>query len=221
MLSLCLVYHKETHINNPGSVYIGNDPRDIGLTKNTYHGNLFPLKKQTRAKEREDTYEDTHCLPLQDRKHQEDRRGHQGRAGGNSVTLLPVQEAQDTQGYSLIFCGFPVQAHSVPVPAQNFIKSLKAGQKLALFSTHGSLRGGRMPKEAIENAIGIAKNAKILGSFTCRGQVESEIIDALMNKPEHKAWAIEATSANGHPDSADLDEAKTFAKDMFKKAGSM
>ncbi len=141
--------------------------------------------------------------------------------GGNSVTLLPVQDVHDTQGYSLIFCGFPVQAHSVPVPAQNFIKSLKAGQKLALFSTHGSLRGGRMPKEAIENAIGIAKNAKILGSFTCRGQVESEIIDALMNKPEHKAWAIEATSANGHPDSADLDEAKTFAKDMFKKAGSM
>lgn len=140
---------------------------------------------------------------------------------GNSVTLLPVQEIHDMHGYSLIFCGFPVQAHSVPVPAQNFIKNLNAGQKLALFSTHGSLREGRMPREAIENAIGIAKNTKILGSFTCRGQVESEVIDALMNKPEHKAWAIEATSANGHPDSVDIDEAKTFAKDMFQKANIM
>lgn len=139
---------------------------------------------------------------------------------GITVTVLPVQDVQDTEGYALIFCGFPVQAHSVPVPAQTFIKKVNAGQKLALFSTHGSLREGRMPREAIESAIGIAKNARILGSFTCRGQVESEIIDALMNKPEHKAWAIEATTASGHPDKVDLEEAQAFARDMVKKANA-
>jgi flavodoxin len=140
---------------------------------------------------------------------------------GKSVSLVPIEEAQEKDGYALILCGFPVHAHSVPLPVQNYIKNLKAGQKLALFSTHGSLRDGRMPKEAIENAIGIAKDAKILGSFTCRGQVESEIIDALMNKPEHMAWATEATSANGHPDKIDLDDARSFALDMAKKAQNL
>lgn len=137
---------------------------------------------------------------------------------GKNVYLEPINDTQAKDGYSLIFCGFPVHAHSVPLPAQEYIKSLKAGQKLALFSTHGSLRDGRMPKEAIENAIGIAKNTRLLGSFTCRGQVESEIIDALSDKPEHQAWAIEATSANGHPDEIDLEDAKLFALDMVKKA---
>jgi flavodoxin len=137
---------------------------------------------------------------------------------GKGASLVPLKDVQDTNGYSLIFCGFPVHAHSVPVPVQNFIKGLKAGQKVAFFSTHGSLRDGRMPREAIENAIGIAKDARILGTFTCRGQVEPEIIDELMKKPEHKAWAIEATSASGHPDAIELDEARSFALDMAKKA---
>jgi len=132
--------------------------------------------------------------------------------------ITPVGEVDDTKEYSLIFCGFPVYAHSVPVPVQNFIKTLKPGTKLALFSTHGSKTDGQMPKEAIHHAVGLAKDANILGSFTCRGKVASEIIDDLMSKPEHKAWALEAQSAQGHPDQADLEDAHVFARGTLKKA---
>ncbi len=132
--------------------------------------------------------------------------------------IVPVREIDDAKEYSLIFCGFPVHAHSVPVPVQNFIKTIKPGTKLALFSTHGSKTDGQMPKEAIHHAIGLAKGANVLGSFTCRGKVQQDIIDDLMNKPEHRAWAQEAQSAQDHPDQADLDDAHVFARSTLKKA---
>jgi flavodoxin len=132
--------------------------------------------------------------------------------------IKPVLDVQDTKGYDIIFCGFPVIAHSVPGKAANFIKSLPAGQKIALFSTHGSLRGGQMPKQAFEHAIGLASQTKVLGHFGCRGQVKQAIIDDLMTKPEHKGWAEEAQGAIGHPDASDLADAKKFASDMIAKA---
>jgi len=38
-----------------------------------------------------------------------------------------------------------------------------------------------------------------------------------MKKPEHKAWAEEALSAAGHPDSQDLEDGKKFAQEMLAK----
>jgi flavodoxin len=132
--------------------------------------------------------------------------------------IAAIKEVGSTDEYTLIFCGFPVHAHSVPVAVHNFIKKLNPGKKLALFSTHGSKTDGQMPREAIHQAVGLAKDLEVLGSYTCRGEVEPEIIDDLMNKPEHKAWAMEAASAKAHPDKADLEDARTFARGILKKA---
>jgi hypothetical protein len=38
-----------------------------------------------------------------------------------------------------------------------------------------------------------------------------------MKKVEHKAWAQEAQSAAGHPDSGDLEDARDFADQMITK----
>jgi len=134
--------------------------------------------------------------------------------------LKPVQNVESAAGYDIIFCGFPVLAHSVSGKVQPFIKGLPEGQKVAFFSTHGSLRGGQLPKQAFEHAIGLAPKATILGHFGCRGSVDQKIIDALMQKPEHRAWAQEAQSAEGHPDQGDLEDAKKFALEMIAKIGS-
>ncbi len=84
--------------------------------------------------------------------------------------IKPIKDIQNPQGYDIIFCGFPVQAHSVPGQVEAFIKGLPAGQKIAFFSTHGSLRGGQLPKQAFEHAIGLAAKATVLGHFGCRGR---------------------------------------------------
>jgi flavodoxin I len=133
--------------------------------------------------------------------------------------IKSIPEIQSADGYDIVFCGFPVQAQSVPRKAQDFIKGLPAGQKVAFFSTHGSLRGGQLPRQAFEHAIGLASKASVLGHFGCRGQVRQNIVDALMKKPEHKAWAEEALSAAGHPDSQDLADGKKFAQEMLARMG--
>jgi flavodoxin len=131
--------------------------------------------------------------------------------------IKPIQDMENSDGYDLIFCGFPVHAHSVPGKVQPFITGLSEGQNIAFFSTHGSLRGGQLPKQAFEHAIGLASHAKILGHFGCRGRVDQKVVDALIRKPENRAWAEEAQSAEGHPDQGDLEDAQTFALEMLAK----
>lgn len=131
--------------------------------------------------------------------------------------IKPVGEAGDAAGFDLIFCGFPVHAHSVPQPSARFIKSLPEGQHVAFFSTHGSRRGGQLPRQALEHAVGLAVKQKILGHFGCQGQVSEKIMSMLRNKPEHSTWVEEAEEASGHPNSIDLDEAKKFTSEMLKK----
>jgi flavodoxin len=132
--------------------------------------------------------------------------------------ILPYDQVKNLQGYDIIFVGFPVMVHSVPAKMQPLIKNLPAGQKVAFFSTHGSLRGGQLPRQAFEDAAGLAVGEKVLGLFGCRGKVNPKIIEALMNQPANRAWAEEAQDADGHPDAADLADAKKFAEAMIDKA---
>ena len=132
--------------------------------------------------------------------------------------LLPVQDVKTTKGYDIIFVGFPVQAHSVPPAVVPFFKKLAAGQKIALFCTHGSQRGGQLPKQAVEHAMSLASRATVLGTFGVRGTVDPKVIDALKKRgPEHQAWGGEALGAIGHPDAADLADGKEFAQQMLAK----
>ncbi|HBH87458.1 MAG TPA: hypothetical protein DDY17_07650 [Syntrophaceae bacterium] len=131
--------------------------------------------------------------------------------------LKPIKDVENIKGYDIVFCGFPVHAHSVPGKALSLFKLLPVSQKIAFFSTHGSLRGGQLPKQAFEHAIGLASKAKVLGHFGCQGKVDNKLIDTLMKQLEHKAWAEEALSAEGHPDQHDLADAKKFAEEMLAK----
>lgn len=126
--------------------------------------------------------------------------------------LLPVEDVQDFDQYRLIFLGFPVHSHSVPIKVEAFLKRIPQGKKLALFSTHGSLTGSRLSREALEYAVVLAAKTNILGTFSCRGKVSSQALEVLMKSPEHKMWTEMAASAYAHPDQEDIKEAKVFAR---------
>jgi hypothetical protein len=66
--------------------------------------------------------------------------------------------------------------------------------------------------EALEHAAVIASKVKVLGTFTCRGKVSMAALEVLSKSPEHKAWAEMAPSSQTHPDEADLEDARSFAK---------
>jgi hypothetical protein len=74
---------------------------------------------------------------------------------------------------------------------------------------------------AFYHALGLASKERVLGTFGCRGKVKSSLIDALMKRPEDRAWAMEARSAVGHPDEADLEDGREFARLMVGKARSI
>jgi flavodoxin len=134
--------------------------------------------------------------------------------------ILPVQEVSNLDSYDLILVGFPVKSHSVPGKVKAVVKKIPDGKNVAFFSTHGSLRGGELAITAFYDALVLAKHVRILGTFGCRGKVKQKIIDSLMEKAEHRAWAQEAQSAVGHPDEADLEDGKTWARWMVTRARS-
>jgi len=132
--------------------------------------------------------------------------------------ILPIGEVKDLQVYDLIFCGFPVHSSSVPRQVEPFLRSIPEDKNVAIFSTHGSLRGGQLAVHAFEYAACLAPKTKVIGTFGCRGKVKQALIEALMTKPEHRAWAEEAqSSARHHPDDADLHDGREFGKRMVKK----
>jgi len=129
-----------------------------------------------------------------------------------------AKDASNLSDYDLIFCGFPVQSMGLPEKMAAFVKGLPEGTKVAFFATHGSLRGGELAITAFYAALGLSKNLKVMGTFGCRGVVKQAIVDALLKKAEYRGWALEAQSAVGHPDEADLEDAKAFAAAMVIKA---
>lgn len=130
--------------------------------------------------------------------------------GDNEIKT--VDECSELDEYDLVFVGFPVYSHSVPFKVENCLKNIPQGKKIALFSTHGSLTGSRLSREALEYAAVLASKAKILGSFSCRGKVAPEALEVLMKSPEHAAWAEMAASARNHPDQNDFEDARAFAR---------
>ncbi len=127
-------------------------------------------------------------------------------------TIDPVDEVQELDDYTLVFIGFPVYSHSVPFRIEKLLRRIPEGKKIALFSTHGAIKGSHLSQEAIEHAAVTASKAKVLGIFSCRGRVSSEAIEVLSKSPEHTLWAEMAASAQTHPNEADLEDARTFAR---------
>lgn len=126
--------------------------------------------------------------------------------------IRPLDAASGLDAYDLIFIGFPVQMHSIPYAAEAFLKKIRAGQRIALFSTHGSLPGHALSREALEYAVVLTAQAKVLGTFACRGRLSVQALEALGRSPEHQEWADMAPSAATHPDAVDLEEARAFAR---------
>lgn len=133
-------------------------------------------------------------------------------------TLLPIDQVDDPAKYDLIFCGFPVHHHSIPATMTKFFQRIPLGKKIALFATHGALRGGEKVVTAFYTALSLTHGRTTLGTFGCRGQVSFEQLDQWLENPHERTWALEAQSAGGHPDASDLNDASAFAETMLYAA---
>ncbi len=126
--------------------------------------------------------------------------------------MRELKETEKVDEFDLVFIGFPVHSHSVPIKVEKFLRSIPAGKKIALFSTHGSLAGSHLAREAIEYAVVLASQCKVISTFSCRGKVSPQALEVLGKSPEHQAWTDMAASASTHPNKHDLADARAFAK---------
>ncbi len=129
-----------------------------------------------------------------------------------TAEIRPLREAGSPEGYDLVFLGFPVEMHSIPFPVEEVLRAFPAGTLGALFSTHGSLQGHRLSQEALEYAAVLSSGFKLLGTFHCRGRLSVRALEELGKSSEHEEWTGMAASAATHPDAADLEEARAFAR---------
>lgn len=131
--------------------------------------------------------------------------------------IKPLKEAaaDELDEFTLLFIGFPVHSHSLPYAVEKFIKQIPRGKKAAFFSTHGSLSGSRLSRQALEHASVVSAEIKVLGTFSCRGSVSPSTLEILMKSPEHQLWTEMAASARTHPDESDLEDARTFARQIL------
>lgn len=130
-------------------------------------------------------------------------------------TLAKVDDVKDLDAPDLIFVGFPIQHHSVPGHAAKLVQRIPAGKSVAFFATHGCLRGGKLAVQGFYHAVSLASKLHMLGTFGCQGKVNHHLMDELGHLPEYKGWLNEARSAVGHPDDADLEDARQFAALML------
>ena len=86
-------------------------------------------------------------------------------AGNKAIKPVNELQEQEIEEYSLIFIGFPVYSHSIPFPLEGILRNIPPNKKIALFSTHGSLTGSRLSREALEYAFVLALKAKYWAVF--------------------------------------------------------
>lgn len=137
-----------------------------------------------------------------------------------NATLARVEDVQDINGYDFIFAGFPILHHSVPGQMARLIQRFPEGTPVALFATHGCLRGGKLAIEGFYHAISLASRVQVQGTFSTQGEVNMHVMERLSGLPEYRGWIDEASSSISHPDEHDLEDGRAFASAMLAMAGN-
>ncbi|MFZ0612822.1 MAG: flavodoxin family protein [Desulfobacterales bacterium] len=119
--------------------------------------------------------------------------------------IYPIEKAPDPGGYNPVAVGFWLRAGKPDPLSLEFLSKIK-GQRLFLFATHGAAADSAHAQGAMDHARSLAPDAKILGTFTCQGAVNPEVLERASQKPEPPVWLKDAPQAVGHPDQGDIQE---------------
>ncbi len=119
--------------------------------------------------------------------------------------LKSIAEAPDPTGYIFVAVGFWVKNGQPDPTTAEYLKKFNEDHQLFLFATHGGALERKEVDLAMQKAKKLARKARIVGQFSCLGEVGPEIpaeAHLQASSPESIA-AVE--SAAGHPDQADID----------------
>jgi flavodoxin len=120
--------------------------------------------------------------------------------------IYPVEEAPDSLAdFDFIAVGFWLQGGNPDPKTTAFLPRLR-DRNIFLFATHGAAKGSAHARRGMDQAIASAAGAKVVGTFSCQGEVSPKVLEAAAAKPEPPPWLPDAPAAKGHPDQNDINE---------------
>ncbi|MCC8076556.1 MAG: flavodoxin family protein [Clostridiales bacterium] len=143
---------------------------------------------------------------------------------GRSKLIESVEDYDGTENPGLVFLGFPVNRGNCPMDVVDALEKLE-GKRLAIFATCGM--GDETYQQRIRHNIDVwMPDVYIdLGFFCCQGAIAPAFLKELREQEASVSpQMVEAMEAQqqqsvGHPDAADLDRARQFAKEVLGRAG--
>ena len=133
--------------------------------------------------------------------------------------IKELSETESTDGYDLLFVGFPIQAFAPAAQAKDFLASQCQNKQLALFMTHAMPEDFEEIGEWIESCKNAASGADIVGTFNCQGEMADFILDAMLanDDPQIQKLAKGAATSKGQPDAVRIERAHAFAADIMSR----
>ncbi len=145
--------------------------------------------------------------------------------GGIDVNELP--------GFDVVFLGSTCHSSDIAAPVKKWLDRIPAGATLQLagFVTHSTTmpEGAAWKKQMYERWAGRClgsfehlcanKGFGFLGFFHCQGAPSPEIETFIRNSiiPDETQWTEYIEEVRQHPTTADIEAAKSFAREMLAK----
>lgn len=132
--------------------------------------------------------------------------------------IKQIKEVKTLAGYDLAFLGFPVHAHGPDRQARSFLEKQTAGQRIALFITHGAPDGVEVVPGYLAKFRDAAARATLIGMFDCQGQIAKlpKLIMYISPDPRDRKGAKD-DGDRGQPDATRLERARAFAREIMLK----
>jgi flavodoxin len=136
--------------------------------------------------------------------------------------IMPIGEVADIGAYDLSFLGFPTQRFGPDPKTVSILQQhCRPGRDVALFVTHAAPEEAEELPEWLAAFRGAAAGANVVGMFDCQGRLARgvKLFMSIMPNPEVRAMARRDNS-QGQPDSARLEKARAFARQMLERNSS-
>jgi flavodoxin I len=131
--------------------------------------------------------------------------------------IYPVASAPEADGYDFIAVGFWLLGGKPDTAASEYLAKLQKDNRanIFLFATHGAKADSDHVKNAFEQAKSLVPGLRIIGTYSCQGQLSEKIIEKLKTKPVPPPWYAGPSTGLGHPDDRDLDTLKNMIQKLL------
>jgi hypothetical protein len=134
--------------------------------------------------------------------------------------IRPIAEIESLDGNDLIFPGFPVNMVGAPKEIKNFLEYNGRGKTFTPFIAHAMVPNSPPLGAVFENCKEAANGTRVIGMFSCQGEPDRDLAEALMKSPDTKMRGFGETRilSVGHSNAHDRTKARNFAREITHKA---